>query len=318
MVKQQKSEFTQWSLEILWGRENPIHLSWKILDHEISFYWIKLIFDSLKEERPFRSRFIGFIEGNRNEEFIIKKLNECIKVINSDGRYCIEEKVEIIDQKILNKIHHHFSFLIGNETFQSEFWNESSREVRSAICGLNDYVHELESWDRSVKKASSSHNSFQAYVTNEFYEARGLKISSEWNHLFTLDGDFGDLCLHYDQIGKTWLEVLVDEDEVIHDEDIRPLERLTGSFNINFFETSSQEILNDISGHSEKLKIDLRDSALRLGQCCIGKLENAEKIKEEFKVISRDLCLTKIRLKKNDKTMIERVIDRNLERYFYE
>ena len=316
--------YTDWSIEVEWGREKTFCLEWKIIDHEISFFWIKLFYECLKKETPLKSRYVGFIRGERDEHFVGNLLNECIETINRDGRYNIVQKFSgVITQELLNQIHDHFSTLIGDESFKSDYWKESNREVRSAICGLNDYVHELESWDR----ASKAHDKPLAYITSEFFEASALEIKDSWNDLFQLDGSFGDLCLHYDQIGKTWLEVMIDEDESIVKEDIRPLSRLTGSFNINFFEVAQEDILKTIRPYAKERNIDLSEESLRLGQCCIGHLVykdidkdiNKDINKEEvMKEISKKLDISKISLKKKNKVIIHSNFPQTQERYFSE
>ncbi len=306
--------YTDWSIEVEWGREKTFCLEWKIIDHEISFFWIKLFYECLKKQTSLKSRYVGFIKGERDEHFVGNLLNECIDTINTDGRYHIAQKFSgTITQELLNQIHDHFSTLIGDEAFKSDYWIESDIKIRSAICGLNDYVHELESWDRAVKVSDKS----LAYITSEFFEASALEIKDSWNHLFDLNGNFGDLCLHYDQIGKTWLEVMIDEDETIVKEDIRPLSRLTGSFNINFFEVREQDILKSISPYAKKRNIDLREENLRLGQCCIGHLVYKDKA-EVMKEISNKLDISKISLKKNNKVLIHSNFPQTQERYFSE
>ncbi len=316
-----ENQYSEWSLSIEWGREKPLILEWRILDHEISFFWLKLIHSCLSNDLPLKSRYVGFLDGHRNQDFVGNLLNECIETINRDARYRIKERYSgAITQNLLNDIHHHFSTLIGNEGFKSEYWKNSNEETRSAVCGLNDYVHELESWQRAEIAANGNDSKDVAYVTSEFFEARAIEIQDEWNNLFSLDGEFGDLTVHYDQIGKTWLEVLIDQDESIIEEDIRPLSRLTGSFNINFFETNRDQLLDIVRPYADKKNIDLNDKSLRLGQCCLGKLRNDMINGDRDKLIyilSQHLDISAICLKKKSEEVIRRSIPKSQERYFY-
>ncbi len=316
-----ENSYSEWSLAIEWGRgSRSLNLEWKILDHSVSFFWLKLIHSCLSQGLSLKSRYVGFLEGPRDQDFVGGLLNECIEAINYDGRYRIEERYRgIIDQKLLNQVHHHFSVLIGNEAFKSDYWKASNRAVRSAVCGLNDYVHELESWQRAEEAGRGAHAKEVAYVTSEFFEAKGIEMQAQWDDLFSLDGSFGDLTVHYDQIGKTWLEVMIDQDEVIIPEDIRPLSILTGSFNINFFETNREQLLNIIRPYAQSKGIDLEDKQLRLGQCCLGHLQNKVNNQKAFvDELSQQLEITAISLLKNGRCIIRKSIPASEERYFYE
>lgn len=317
-----ENQYTQWTLAIDWGRGHrfPLSLEWSILDNPISIFWLKLFHNCLSQNLPLKSRYVGFLNGPRNKEFIGGLLNECIDTINRDGRYLINQKYRgEINQKLLNEIHHHFTVLIGNEAFKTDFWIKSNQSVRSAVCGLNDYVHELESWDRASVAAKGEIEREVAFVTSEFFEAKGIEIKNEWNKFFSLNGNFGDLTLHYDQIGKTWLEVLIDQDMAASKDKIRPLSILTGSFNINFFETTHQELVDTVKDYAKLVDVDLNDKSLRLGQCCIGHLKNEMDNKRNFIThLSKRLDISRIVLKKNGQIVLSKDISRTKERYFYE
>ena len=71
---------------------------------------------------------------------------------------------------------------------------------------------------------------------------------------FTLETKFGDMVLHYTQIGKTWLEVCVDKDEDIFDSAIQPLWKLSGSFNILFNELDVEDLKDKVITHLKRLE----------------------------------------------------------------
>lgn len=314
-------DVSSWKLQITFGRNEPKSvLTWEILSHPVALIWVKLFEESLLANRPLKSRFIGFTKGHRDSLFVGNLLNECIEVVNRDGRYHIKERFDKeLDQKLLNAIHHHFSHLIGNEVFRSSYWLNSSVEVQSAVCGLNDYVHELESWDRAIECERNNPHKRVSYITSEFFEAPTFPMKEDWDKYFSLNGDFGDLCLHYDQIGKTWMEVLIDQDESIHVEDIRPLSLLTGSFNINFFETNEKDLLDSMSTHANRLGLNLKDPSLRLGQCCIGKFEGFSEKSNKNEIVDNigaHMDISLIRLFREGKIIREKVIPPSMERYF--
>ncbi|CBW26749.1 hypothetical protein BMS_1933 [Halobacteriovorax marinus SJ] len=314
-----KDKFSDCRLSIEWGRDKSLTLEWDILDHAVSFFWLKLFHSCLSEEISLNSRYVGFLQGPRDQDFVGNLLNECIDTINEDGRYFIEDRYEgEITQELLHEVHHHFSTLMGDEFSKSQFWIDSNTTIHSAICGLNDYIHELESWQSAVDVNEVDEEITSAYVTSRFFEAKGIEIQDDWNHLFSLDGQFGDLTLHYDQIGKTWLEVLLERDEVIIEDDIRPLSRLTGSFNINFFETDREYLLDTITPYALSKGIELEDSSLRLGHCCLGRLRESNMDREELiSLLSKNLDISSITLMQNEEVIIRKEIPKSKERYFY-
>lgn len=288
---------------------------WRLCHHEAANIWLKSLLLNLKSSRLIKSRFLGFVNSKRSEEFLTQELNLCIENINSNLSYQISERFSVGDsQESLNKIHHHFSILIGREGEGSELWNSASSRVKSSICGLNDYVHEIESWRRSG-------NGGGAYCCIEFFEASGMEVPERWNDLFTMDLNFGDITLHYDQIGKTWLEVLIDKDDSIIDEAIRPLNRITGSFNINFFETSSELLKKEISSQAKKLGLDIDDPHLRLGQLVVAELEETLDPSQSLNIrlqeqVGQDQEIREIIISRGDTILAQRQFDGNLERYF--
>jgi len=289
-----------------------LRLTWEVLSHEAANVWLKCLLISLKSSGLIKNRFVGFANSVRDEKFLKTQLNQCIEIINTNSSYSIEKQYEMgADQELLNSIHHHFSVLIGQESKTSLFWQKANSQVKSAICGLNDYVHELEALKRADLGAG-------AYACVEFFEAAAIEIPKKWDGLFSLDQGFGDLTLHYDQIGKTWLEVLIDKDGSIIDEAIRPLKRLTGSFNINFFEINAEALIQEITPQAKLLALDLQDSQLRLGQLKVAKLlKNSTHSKEALtRLVGGVQEIREIKITRGRDTICTRALDGNLERYF--
>jgi hypothetical protein len=303
----------------LWfGRQAPLMLTWQVYDNSVSPFWLKYLTHTLKAGHLFKPRFMGFIDGKRDPVYLTNKLNECIEVINRDGRHFIEKKLEgEFTQEFSNFIHHHFEVLIGDEWKKTEYWQASSREVKSAVSGLNDYAHELEAWQRSSEGRSRDVDFTMAYVLTEFYEAPGMDISKGFDDLFTLETNFGDMLLHYGQIGKTWLEICIDQDEDIFDPAIQPLVRLTGAFNINFFKVNATDLKKIAHDHLVKLGKDPSDPSLRLGQLPIAKLKcDGKSEKEIVSLINMRDDISRIEVVVNGKSVVSRDFPPKIERYF--
>ena len=306
-MKNDENEAVRIELEF----STELSLRWKVEKNEAANIWLKTLLISLASDQLIKNRFAGFRSSNRDELFLQNQLNSCIEIINRESTYRIEQVFKVgSSQELLNSIHHHFSVLIGKEGEESSFWKGCSSQVKSAVCGLNDYVHEIEALRRSLDGSG-------AYCCVEFFEAAGIEIPARWDHLFTLDQNFGDITLHYDQIGKTWLEVLIDEDESIIDEAIRPLSRITGSFNVNFFAVEESKLREQLVPRASKLGLNFDDRALRLGQLKVASLEESEFDQSDLLARLGDTQeISSIRVLKGSRLIKERKLDGNLERYF--
>lgn len=293
-------------------------LKFNVKNNSVTPIWLKYLIATLKFNFLFKPRFMGFIDGDRNPEFLRDKLNECIDVINLDGRYQIPEKlIGPFTQEYSNIIHHHFELLIGTIWQQTDYWHQSSNEVKSAVCGLNDYVHELEAWERSELARKLDPKCTIAYILTEFFEAPGMMLGTEFEKEFSLNTEFGDMLLHYGQIGKTWLEVCIDKDADIFDPAIQPLVRLTGAFNINFFSVNGDSLKKEADDHLKSLGKDPNASDLRLGQICLAKLDKQGQSEQEIiHALHQFQEIVKIEVLKGQQVVASQSMPAKLERYF--
>jgi hypothetical protein len=304
---------------ISFGRdEDTVEYTWQLMDNAVTPFWLKYFTTCLQKKILFKPRFMGFVDGERNFEFLQKQLNECIDIINSDGRHKIDKKLNHNwDQEFSNYIHHHFEVLMGDEWNKSDYWKNSNEEVCSAVCGLNDYTHELEAWHRASEGRKTNPEFTMAHVEGEFFEGPGMDIKTQFHEEFTLETSFGDMVLHYTQIGKTWLEVCIDQDEDIFDPAIQPLWKLSGSFNILFNELDVEDLKNKVMTHLKKLGKDPSDPTLRLGMVPVAKLvSKGESNSELVKKLSVRQDISKIEVCSGEKVIASHQFPPKIERYF--
>jgi hypothetical protein len=158
-----------------------------------------------------------------------------------------------------------------------------------------------------------------AYILTEFFEAPSMDIKDKFEDLFTMDTAFGDMTLHYTQIGKTWLEVCLDKDEDIFDPAIQPLWKLSGSFNIMFHDVNSEDLKKEVYEHLKKLGKDPNDKSLRLGLIPVAKLDRGERTKEEIvALLSERQDINRVSLFKGDQLIAENRFPPKHERYFFD
>lgn len=205
-------------------------LKWRVLDRPYCLLWLRNLIQSFNRDEPPFFRFTGFIDSPKNLAFLSKKLNEAIDIINLDGLYQIKEKAGgSFSQEFANVIHHHFEVLMGDAKNPSKYYRNSSPMGKGAICDLNQCIHDMEALTRSQLIETSN-----KAIVLEFLERKQYWLKDEYLLDFTMDIEFGDICLHYGLIGKTWWEVFLDNDDEIFPEAIRPLDVLGPEFDIQF------------------------------------------------------------------------------------
>jgi hypothetical protein len=202
----------------------------------------------------------------RNIPALCAELNRYVEIINnyfdgsSDRRvhYHITQYFDpaTLDQNILNEIHHHFEVLIGQVWNISDYFKKADLPTSFAIRQLNNLCHELESLRRPG--VSSGHQWWTAYIYfpfllmsgTTFLPAKTYKfVESDYDH-FIRTKNYGDLLLHYAQLGKTPLEAWNGRDEVIFDDNITGLRYLSGEFVVSF--SPDVPVESQIANHTKE------------------------------------------------------------------
>lgn len=135
--------------------------------------WLDALNHLLKEQYHLEKNycFFGFVEHERNAEYICNKINESIQAINSadlgyyiDDFFSVENTIQsgpvgsqlpglcLIHDK-LNHLHRYFEDLQGVSGRMSEFYDRADPYIRWHIRQLNLLCHEYESLVLSMRKA---------------------------------------------------------------------------------------------------------------------------------------------------------------------
>ena len=272
-------------------------LKWNILNEDYAWMWMNELRNLMQHKEPLYSRFTGFNISQEEEDKIFRNLSKAIELINAEGLYKIVEKFQApFDQKMANRIHHHFEVLYGDVHNPSEVFKASSPLIQSTITKLNHYVHDLESIHRNLENKEA----FSAVIV-EFLERRQLKLTTEMLKSFSMDIDFGDIVLHYGIIGKSWWEAFLDEDEDIFLSGIRPLNVMSGEFDIHFGEQKlSKDRIHEFYDFLKENEQHPEDPTLSLGHLCVAKLESSLARENIKKKLATHKLLAEIRLYKEE------------------
>jgi hypothetical protein len=227
-------------------------------DHLLGQKWARcchydyLLAEKSIVEKNYMLQHWEYKPGNPNARDIpalCSEMNRYVTVINEYFDGSAEDRVPYhitqyfdpatLDQQILNEIHHHFELLIGQVWSVSEYYKMANWAVKFAIRQLNNLCHEMESLRRPGLRQTNGKWSAGIYFP-WIPTTRYKFVESDYDH-FTQVQRFGDLCLHYAQLGKTPLEAYAARDEEVFDDNITGLRYLSGEFDIMFMPDKSPE-----------------------------------------------------------------------------
>lgn len=189
--------------------------------------------------------FMGFPYTHRTVEYLCDQLNKQIKIFNMFNLtetwqkaglepYYIEEwftKESImfsdpdypvgdlplpglqLKHDIMNRLHNHFERMQGTVWQPSQYYKIASPEVKYAIRQLNLICHELESLVLSIRKLKQIPEWVRPSQITTFINCPRHNLKDVHREGFSngYDRRFGEVYMHWCQIGKTLMEVYNDE-----------------------------------------------------------------------------------------------------------
>lgn len=258
-------------------RNNPIAELW----------YEKLKQFLLIEEGYVETRFSGFKIQRRNLPILLEKLQRCVDGINNswlntDYGYKIEVDRIPSDYptQVHNIIHHHFEILMGQTWNHSEWYEKVVIERKDPVVfnymrGLNDLSHEIEEL-KVTSPFPHLHTTFMLPVGSIIKD----ELPQEVEDYFELGNHEGAVYLQYAQLGKTWQEVIHDEDEEIFESNISPLRLLSGEFSMCFKGDNipHKQHLNYLTPKLKQFGKDPEDKSLRLGRVIVADIDYSQTI----------------------------------------
>ena len=205
------------------------------IDYTIEVYndpmadrWYRALQDLLRRNQYLEKNFcfLGFPDSARNLDFICKELQWSTEQINKFFKddYCISEiytpdflrdPVTLsVNQPAMNLLHNHFEHLQGTVWVLSDYYRRADYETKFAIRQLNNLCHEAESLMLSQRKKVTAPEWVRPSQITTFLNAERIEFPNEFKTTFDetrYDRKFGEVYLHWTQIGKTLYEVYRDE-----------------------------------------------------------------------------------------------------------
>ena len=196
--------------------------------------------------------FLGFPDTPRDLEYICNELTWAKNKVNDffNGEYVIEENYTPQDlrpdglnpdQDAMNKLHNHFEHLQGTVWGLSEWYKRADYDTKFAIRQLNNLCHEAESLMLSQRKKVEAPDWVRPSQITTFLNCPRYEFPTIHKSTFKesrYDRKFGEVYLHWTQIGKTLYEVYRDEKGVDVDQSvcdaITHLRYYSGEFDIEW------------------------------------------------------------------------------------
>ena len=198
-----------------------------IIDNSLSRKWLKALNTLLANNYHLEKNYcwLGFVEGDRNIDFLCNQVNQSISAINSANLgYAIDDKFaynNVIDNELelnhahLNHLHRYFEDLQGSSSILSPYYLKADPTTKWHIRQLNLLCHEIESLALSVKQAVKAPEWRRPSQLMCWLQAPRFELDVDDYEYFGIDTiarDLGGVYLGVNKaVGKHHWEVFLDE-----------------------------------------------------------------------------------------------------------
>ena len=229
-----------------------INYTIKVDETPMAQLWYTALQDLLRRNNYLEKNFcfLGFPDSARDLEYICQELTWAKDTINNFFSDYIITEVFIPDtlrtgldpnQDLMNQLHNHFEHLQGTVWGLSDYYRRADYNTKFAIRQLNNLCHEAESLMLSQRKQATDPDWVRPSQITTFLNAERREFPNEYKTTFEetrYDRHFGQVYLHWTQIGKTLYEVYRDEQGVDIDratcDAITHLRYYSGEFDIEW------------------------------------------------------------------------------------
>lgn len=186
--------------------------------------WWKALLSCLKTNRVLEKTFlvVGVPRSERSWDALLLDLRRNLEILGMGL-----PKGSDLNRDKLNELHHEFEIRIGQVWNPGARYLSSNHLARHAIRQINHLVHEAE----ALREFETQRVPKPAVLASFYGAPRGFLEGDDFRE-FSLETRFGDVFLHYCQLGKTHLEAFNDRDDHIDVSNINGLRYYTGEFDL--------------------------------------------------------------------------------------
>lgn len=201
-------------------------------------------------------RFINWPNSKKDKNYYVNELNKQMQIVDDYAPNIIPFffNIDQVNQHSFNVLHKFFEDTRGPIEDPPEFYKNAPYLVQEAINRFNIMIHEFESYIFNESKNNIHPESRLIVTFND--RVRHDLVDEDYDH-FTMNWVFGKVYINYCEVGKTLINVLHDNDQIIGDDNIRPQRHYSADFQIRFVPTlNDSECLNKL--HWVKMMYDNR------------------------------------------------------------
>lgn len=210
------------------NQEDSLILSYNLRINPLVTRWVDCVLRAQSQysiDHP--DRFYGFGSIMQQSAQAIETINRLVNYIEKNSNITIGCTLyNVHDQETLNFLHSIFEVHHGLLDVDN-----SSSEVKKALSDLNIAVHRCESIQRGA---------MPRHVVTWFGLPKTEILKKDDYELFEQQTKFGTVYLNYVEIGKTLLDLSVDNDSYISDDAFQPFKHFSADFVVKFWDNSNE------------------------------------------------------------------------------
>lgn len=224
-------------------------LSYRLYDTPIALKWFNCLEDQVlnignKSAEP--DRLYNFPDNIWTEEKLVNELNACIEIINRRNKVITHTAYVGMPQDQLNHLHHYFENLRGGTLTPADYWLSANEEEQVALERYNVIIHRAENFYHNQNAGS-----YFPRLVFRFKDRKRYELSDEDYQHFTLYRKFGEVYINYCEVGKPLYDVYKDGDDVVGEDNIRPLKWYSPDFTAYFHDRRTTSVDNFLKGMDE-------------------------------------------------------------------
>jgi hypothetical protein len=274
---------------------DTLTLKFETYDSSISKKWYIALQNILNQELTDKpkirenDRLYNFNNNTWSEENIIKELTICIDKLNSHSVVITEVPKVGCTPEDTNKLHKFFELMRGRILEPAEYYTNATDNIKFELERFNVLIHRLEYFHKTKNKSNLAPRLVVTFNDNP----RFILDKCDFNE-FSLDSEFGEVYINYCEVGKSLIDVFVDNDDIVGDKSIIPQKYYSADFGVKFYKSNMSHILpkfwewfDNKSNYLAALGFRKTDNDLALGTIKVAKLVETISREELIEKISK-------------------------------
>lgn len=251
-------------------------LNFTVLENSTAKKWIDQLRDDLKNHETIKSIFRYFII---DKLVAIDLLNNNIDALNrlDENAKLPNISIDTLDQSMCNFLHDYFV-----KTHASVGYDDLLDEHKENNESLNKNIHRYEGLRRGLTPRIMC-----SCVGRPIF-----KLDDSDYDNFAYHGNLGDIFITYCMVGKSYIDVFRDNDEIVNDDEIRPQNVYSSDFVMRFSERPLGPVSERFTEWLINRGLDPADKKLALGKIKVASptipmdktmidiIKNHQKVKE--------------------------------------